>query len=90
MEARDEKLWKLAKKRADFKKQLTIYLMIIPILWGIWWFTLGKNEGFSLSTWPIYATFGWGIGIFFSYMEAYGTNREDAIEREYRKLKEKE
>jgi len=47
MEQRDEQLWKLAKKRANTKRNGLVYLTIIVFLWIIWLsnndFTFGKN-----------------------------------------------
>jgi hypothetical protein len=42
MENKDEHLWQISKKRADFKKSVFSYLVVIPFLWGIWWITLGQ------------------------------------------------
>ncbi len=91
MENRDEQLWRIAKKRAGFKKQLVSYIIINGFLWVIWWLTQGpnnyKNEGIP---WPIWSTLGWGVGLAFSYYNAYHDNRENDTMREYHKLKNKE
>lgn len=89
MEPRDEQLWKLAKKRADFKKHLFSYLIINPFLWAIWWVTIGRYSGFNVSTWPVYATLGWGVGLLFNYLDAYVTDSSSMIEKEYEKLNRK-
>jgi len=36
MEAKNDILWELAKRRAGFKKHLISYLMINAFLWSIW------------------------------------------------------
>jgi hypothetical protein len=46
MEPKDERLWRIARKRASFRKSLYSYLVICAFLWGIWWFTKGSETGF--------------------------------------------
>lgn len=86
---RNDRLWKLAKRRVAFKKHLTSYVLVNLFLWGIWWFTSGQY-GYSSGPipWPAWVSLGWGLGLGFSYFEAYGNGNEpNAIEREYEKLK---
>lgn len=85
--AKDEKLWRIAKKRADFKKSLFTYLVVIAFLWAIWWFTTGRHTGFQSYPWPVWVMLGWGVGLGFQYFEAYNGNKQDLIEDEYEKLK---
>ncbi|MBE2219078.1 MAG: 2TM domain-containing protein [Ignavibacteria bacterium] len=82
---RDEKLWRLAKKRTAFKKSLLIYLAVNVLLWGIWLFTSGKHGNYTFP-WPAFVTLGWGIGIAFSYIGAYTGYKESLTEKEYNKL----
>jgi hypothetical protein len=89
MSTQDERLWKVAKKRAEFKRHLTSYVLVNLFLWGIWWFTTGK---FGIPTgpvpWPAWVTLGWGLGLGFNYFDAYGDiDKQSAIEREFEKLK---
>jgi hypothetical protein len=86
---RDEALWQLAKKRAGFKQHLATYVIINLFLWGIWWFTAGQHH---ISTgpvaWPAWVTLGWGLGLAFSYMGAYGDgDMKSSTQKEYEKLK---
>lgn len=90
MEPVDKRLWKLARKRADFKKGLAVYLAVNVLLWAVWWFTLGRQVGVNASTWPIYVTLGWGIGVVVAYIDAYGGNGQSLAEREYERLKSRE
>jgi hypothetical protein len=91
MENRDEHLWKIAKKRASFKKQLAAYIVINSFLWILWFFTTGKHDAdYDGIPWPIWSTLGWGVGLAFSYYGAYVYDRESDIIREYQKLKDKE
>lgn len=88
-EQRDEKLWKMAKKRANFQRSLASYFIINGFLWALWWFTAGRNGFNHGMPWPLWVMLGWGIGLIFQYMDAYGGNRNDLIEKEYDKLKNK-
>jgi hypothetical protein len=93
MENRDEQLWRIAKKRAGFKKQLAYYIIINGFLWAVWFFTGGlgeMNEDGSTFPWPIWCSLGWGIGLAFSYHGAYMENRENDTMKEYEKLKNRE
>ena len=87
---RDEQLWKLAKKRADFRTSLIMYIVINLFLWAIWFFTADKPEDLKGIPWPVWVMAGWGIGIILQYFDAYGGNKEQMAEREYKKLKERQ
>jgi len=85
-ENRDERLWKLARKRASFKRNIITYIWVNLLLWAIWWFTRSRQgaDGFP---WPALVTIFWGLGIVFEYFRLYGFNEEDLAEKEYEKLK---
>ena len=87
---RDEQLWKLAKKRADFKTSLAFYIVINIFLWLIWFFTADKPEDLRGIPWPVWVMTGWGIGIIMQYFDAYGGNKDSMVEKEYKKLKERQ
>ncbi len=82
---RDEKLWKLAKKRSEFKKHALTYLIINLFLWGLWLFG-GIKRGDYNFPWPAFVTLGWGIGLAFNYIGAYSAFGESLREKEYQKL----
>jgi len=84
---RDERLWKIAKKRADFQRSLASFFIVIAFLWAIWWFTAGRHNNNTGMPWPIWPMLGWGIGLFFQYLNAYGGDKKDLVEKEYEKLK---
>lgn len=84
---RDDRLWRLARKRAAFKKSLFVYLVINLFLWAVWWFTIGKNQGFRGYPWPIWVMLGWGIALAFQYFNAYHGNQDDIAREEYERLK---
>ena len=81
---RDEKLWKLAKRRAEFKKHLLVYIVINIFLWGIWLFSGAKYAGYF--PWPAFVTLGWGIGLAFNFIGAYTGYKDSMVENEYNKL----
>ena len=85
-QGKDPQLWHLAQKRASFKKHLVTYLIINAFLWLLWFFGGADTYGSGLP-WPVWPTFGWGIGLVFHYMSAYVTTGSDSVEREYQKLK---
>lgn len=90
MEPVDKRLWRLARKRAQFKKGFVVYLAVNVLLWAVWWFTIGRQVGVNASTWPIYVTLGWGIGVVVAYFDAYGGNGRTLAEREYERLRSRE
>ena len=89
MEQRDERLWKIAKKRAGFKKHLATYIVINGFFWAIWYFTSDGQEGKEWGhnfPWPVWPMIGWGIGLIFDYLGAYHFNKDDLAEKEYERL----
>ena len=86
---RDEQLWQQAKKRAGFQRSLVAYILVNALLWAIWWITLGRNGNNSDLPWPIWSSLGWGVGLLFQYLNAYGGSKTDLVEKEYQKLKNK-
>ncbi|MES2372075.1 MAG: 2TM domain-containing protein [Bacteroidota bacterium] len=89
-QSNDEKLWRMAQKRASFKKNLFGYLVINAFLWGIWWFTTGRHSGRVGYPWPVWIMLGWGLGLAFRYFEAYNGSKEDLAVEEFKKMKRKE
>ncbi|MDZ4808018.1 MAG: 2TM domain-containing protein [Bacteroidota bacterium] len=88
-EQKDAKLWAIAKKRAGFKRDLVTYIVINAFLWLIW--LLGsKSQNYSGIPWPVWPTAGWGIAIIIQYFEAYRFPKENAVEKEYEKLKQQQ
>ena len=90
MSTNDEILWHIAKKRAAFKKQLMSYVIVNCFLWGVW-FLSGNQYNFNfkfISTpWPVWVMFWWGLGLSFSFVNAYLVNTRQSVETEYQKLK---
>ena len=72
----------MVKKQKEFYASLTSYVIIIPFLAFINWFTMGL--GFP---WFLFAAAGWGIGLVFQYMEAFDRNPFFSKDWEERKIK---
>lgn len=89
MRTNDEILWHIAKKRAGFKKQLLSYVIVNCFLWGVWFLSGSPFTNFSFAStpWPVWVMFWWGIGLAFSFANAYLVNTKDSIEHEFEKLK---
>lgn len=85
MEIKDEKLWKIAKKRAAFKRHLFTYLAVNAFLWIMWFFQFLKHDHAAGFPWPLFPTIGWGLGVLFNYKEAY-SDKDSLAEKEYEKL----
>ena len=90
MEERDKQLWRVAQKRAKFKKHLATYIIVNGFLWAMWWITDRGGDRSLLTAWPIWCTLGWGLGIAFSYYDAYYDSKEEATMKEYHRMKDKE
>ncbi len=89
-QSNDDRLWRIARKRASFKKSLFSYLVINAFLWGIWWFTSDRQAGSGHYPWPIWVMLGWGLGLGFQYFDAYNGSKHDLATDEYKKLKKEE
>lgn len=86
---RDPQLWKMAKARASFKSHLYVYLFVNATLWTLWAFGLIWSRS-DTYPWPVWTSFGWGIGLVSHYFSAYTYSEKNMVEREYQKLLNKE
>ena len=89
-EQRDEKLWQIAKRRADFQDSLISFMVISTICWAIWYFTAGRRGINTGTPWPLWVMLGIGIGLILKFIRAYKTDKNTMAEREYEKLKNKD
>lgn len=80
----DQELWRIAKKRVKFKRHLATYIIINTLFWVLWLFTERHYAGLP---WPVWPMLGWGIGLAFGYMDAYVLKSDNAVQKEYEKLK---
>ncbi|MES2515128.1 MAG: 2TM domain-containing protein [Bacteroidota bacterium] len=86
---REQELWKLAKKRVGFKRHLATYIVINGMFWLLWYFTDHRDGESAGVPWPVFPMIGWGIGLVFSFLNAYVFSKHDSVEKEYEKLKNK-
>ena len=81
----EEKRYLKAKERVEqikgFYGNLISYSLVIPFLWWI-------NYRTTDFLWAFFPTFGWGIGLFFHGMEAFGYNPFLGKNWEEKKIKE--
>jgi hypothetical protein len=85
---KDMALWRIAKKRVEFKRHLATYIIINGMFWLLWYFTESQENDREFP-WPVWPMLGWGVGLAFSYMKAYVYTRHNSIEKEYEKLKDR-
>lgn len=79
----DEQLWKIAKRRAAFKRSFAVYFFVNTFLVLIWFFTTGIHSYF----WPVWPMLGMGIVIALQYFAAYNNRPFASADQEYEKLK---
>ena len=84
---KDERLWRIARNRAAFKKNVYSYIIMNCFFWAIWWFTQGHASDYNGIPWPIWATLGWGLGLAMQYFKAYNGDKDDLTQQEYERLK---
>jgi hypothetical protein len=71
----------------EFYTHFSIYVMVNLLLWGMWYVT--DSGAFP---WPLFVTFGWGIGITAHFVNSFISlgMAERMTEKEYERLKKKE
>ena len=81
-EMSDEELLNIArqrvKKKKDFYQHLGIYILVNTLLIIIWATTDGSANPVP---WFVYPLGGWGIGIFFHFLDAFVFSRETGWEK---------
>ncbi len=81
----EENLRKVARERVEFKRHLVVYIVIIGVLGLI---NLLTSRHFP---WFLFPAGGWGIGLIFHFLYAYGSlSGVMSEEKEYQKLKKKQ
>jgi type VI protein secretion system component VasK len=89
-EPRDEKLWQIAKRRADFMDSLIGFIVVSVICWAVWFFTTGRHGFNGRMPWPLWVMLGLGIALILKFIRAYKTDKDTLTEQEYQKLKNKQ
>lgn len=88
MSERDRMLYKIARKRVSFRTHFATYIIVNAFLWAIWFFGEARDPH-DMVPWPMWSTLGWGVGVAFSYYDAFYGNKVEAIDKEFEKLKRK-
>lgn len=86
---KNKKFWLMAERRVKFKYNLAAYIILNTFFWILWFLTDGDTHQ-PFWPWPVWPMLGWGIGLAFHYMGAYVFPKDDAIEKEYEKLKKEQ
>lgn len=86
-ETNDERLWRIARKRAEFRKSLYSYVVVNLFMWLIWWFTSGRITGLTGTPWPVWVMLGMGFSIALKYFDAYKGSKSDLTDEEYDRIK---
>jgi hypothetical protein len=76
MQDAKQRLWRLARKRAEFKKSVLTYVIVNVFLWAVWWVSSGKVNGFGSFPWPLWVMIGWTFVLAYQYFEAYGGQKQ--------------
>ena len=63
----DRQLLQKAKALSAFKRHLSVYLMVMVLLWLTWFF----GNVTSIIAWPVYPSAGWGLILFFHFLSVY-------------------
>lgn len=84
---KDEQLWQIARKRAEFRRSLYFGVAITLFTWALWWITTGKDTGFVGTPWPVWVMLGFAISLVRQYFNAYKGNKQNLTEQEFEKLK---
>jgi cytochrome c oxidase assembly factor CtaG len=69
---KDPQRWDMAQKRTSFRSHLAIYLVVIGFLLVLWFITSTVSYERSGVPRPTWAMLGWGTGLVFHYLNAYG------------------
>jgi fatty acid desaturase len=82
---RAEAIRRLEKKR-EFRGHLLAYAMVNALLWAAWGVVFAVSGAWF--PWPLFALFGWGIGLAFHAWDAFGRLpfSEEEVQREQARL----
>lgn len=87
----DEQITRMARARASFKVHLFVYVAVNLLLMVVWMMTqpesMPMNEAADIGDyWPMWTHIGWGIGLAFHGLGAYGLG-SGMVQREEEKLR---
>jgi hypothetical protein len=79
----EQELREEAKKRVGFKSHLTSYIIVNLFIWIFYYIT----GSYTSPPWPVWATFGWGVGLVFHYFGVYHMGSIFSVEKEMDKMR---
>ena len=79
----DSNLYRIAKRRVAFKNHLRTYIIVNAVLCGVDYY---NDQRIDWVFWPL---MGWGIGVLFDGLNAYGIHLF-SVENEMERLKRKQ
>lgn len=77
----EQRIFEQAKRKVGFKIHFTIFILLIPVNWIIWYFT-DRNY-----LWPVWPLLGWGLGILFHYIGVYHADKFFSVDKEVEKIR---
>ncbi|TDH26189.1 2TM domain-containing protein [Segetibacter sp. 3557_3] len=83
----DARLWKVARRRAEFRRSLYSYLIVNTLLWCIWWLTSDPERRLKGFPWPFWVMILWGFSVARQYFHAYYGTKSDLVDKEFDQLK---
>jgi hypothetical protein len=89
-EEKQDALYEQAEQQVKFKRHALIYGLVISGLWLIYLFD--EDKAYMNVPWPIYPTFGWGIGLLSHFLGVYNVISLPgfSVEREYEQLRKRQ
>lgn len=82
----EQKLYKKASKRAGFKVDLTIYVLVNLFLWIVWFFIFKGREDITFFKSILFVSIIWSLVLFTHYFIVYRMDKS-LVEKELKNLK---
>ncbi len=83
----NSQLRKKAQRRVRFKEHVAAYFLMNVVLWVI---NIIINAEFNTHIyWAAFITIAWGFGLSIHFAKTYLYDPDEAVEKEYKKLKTK-
>lgn len=73
----EQQIMETAKRRIGFKIHFSLFLILFPVNWIIWYAT---NTTYL---WPIWPTLGWSLGIVVHWLGTYHSDKFLSLKKQY-------
>ncbi|MCU0432645.1 MAG: 2TM domain-containing protein [Bacteroidia bacterium] len=80
----DQQIIERARRKVGFKIHFTVFLLLTPVNWIIWFLTD------TTYLWPVWPTLGWGIGIMFHWLGVFHGDKFFSVSNEIERMKHRE